>query len=393
MALVYGAAIVVTFTGLGMIMSLLVSGAGAQSVAANPWVNLFIAVAFIAFALSLFGLFELRLPSPLVNWVGRKGRESGGYAGVLFMGLTLTLVSFSCTVPFVGLLLPSIAQGAWFYGILGMAAFSTTFALPFVAFACFPRVLKALPGSGGWMHVAAVTFGFVELAAALKFVSNADLVWGLGLVSRPLAIAFWTVLAALTGLYLIGQLRLKGDVSTSGIGAGRLLLAVFFFGLALYMVPGLFGGRLGRLDAYLPPRGEGDMTMFGDVTQEWITDDIPAAFAEAATQDLPIMIDFTGYTCTNCREMEVNVFERGEVSRRLDEDFVLLRLYTDGPRAKDFQQYQLDLTGTLALPTYAIVSAAKPAQPLVQLSGVMSSDRFSDFLDVGYAKYSDEASS
>lgn len=389
MALVYGFAIVTTFTGLGVLMSILVSGAGAQSVAANPWVNLFIAAAFIAFALSLFGLFELRLPSSLVNWVGRRGRESSGYAGVVFMGLTLTLVSFSCTVPFVGLLLPSIAEGAWFYGILGMATFSTTFALPFVAFASFPRALKALPGSGGWMRAAAVVFGFVELAAALKFISNADLVWGLGLVSRPLAIAFWTVLAALTGFYLIGQLRLKGDEAAPGVGAGRLLLAVAFFGLALYMIPGLFGGRLGRLDAYLPPRGEDDMTLFGDVHQNWITDDIPTAFAEAAAQDLPVMIDFTGYTCTNCREMEVNVFERGEVARQLNEEFVLLRLYTDGPRAKEFQQYQLDLTGTLALPTYAIVSSAKQDKPLVQQSGVMSSGSFSAFLDAGRAEYFD----
>ena len=185
MALVYGCAIVATFTGLGVLLSVLVSGAGAQIVAANPWVNLFIAAAFTVFAFSLLGFFELRLPGRLVNWFGRQGQDSGTYAGVLFMGLTLTLVSFSCTVPFVGLLLPSIAAGQWFYGILGMATFSTTFALPFVAFACFPRALKILPGSGGWMRVAAVVFGFVELAAALKFFSNADLVWGLGLISRP----------------------------------------------------------------------------------------------------------------------------------------------------------------------------------------------------------------
>ncbi|MDE2957990.1 MAG: thioredoxin family protein [Bacteroidota bacterium] len=390
MALVYGLAIVGTFTGLGTLLSLLVSGAGAQSVAANPWVNLFIALAFTAFAFSLLGFFELRLPSGLVNWFGRQGQETGTYVGVLFMGLTLTLVSFSCTVPFVGLLLPSIAAGEWFYGIVGMATFSTTFALPFVAFACFPKALNMLPGSGGWMRVAAVVFGFVELAAALKFLSNADLVWGLGLISRPLAIALWIVIAALAGFYLIGHLRLEADPAAARVSAGRLVLAVCFFGAALYMVPGLFGGRLGRLDAYLPPRSEEavawEMGASG-VRHHWFTDDVAAAYAEAIALDRPVMIDFTGYTCTNCREMEVNVFERGEVSRSLASDFVLLRLYTDGPKDREFQRFQLNLAGTLALPTYAIMDPFRPDVPLIQLSGVVSSERFAEFLDEGRERF------
>ena len=390
MALVYGCAIVGTFTGLGTLLSVLVSGAGAQTVAANPWVNLSIALAFTAFAFSLLGFFELRLPSALVNWFGRQGQDTGTYAGVLFMGLTLTLVSFSCTVPFVGLLLPSIAAGEWFYGIVGMATFSTTFALPFVAFACFPKALKMLPGSGGWMRVAAVVFGFVELAAALKFFSNADLVWGLGLISRPLAIAMWIVIAALAGLYLIGHLRLAVEKAAASVSAGRLVLALVFFGLALYMMPGLFGGRLGRLDAYLPPRADDAMAWdlgSSGIRHEWITDDIPAAYAEALERDLPVMIDFTGYTCTNCREMEVNVFERGAVSRSLASDFVLLRLYTDGPKDREFQRFQLNLSGTLALPTYAIMDPARPDAPLTQLSGVVSSSRFAEFLEQGRLLY------
>ena len=160
MALLYGLAIVATFTGLGTGLSIIVGSAGAQIVAASPWVNLGIAIAFFAFGLSLLGLFTLRLPSFLVNWFDRKGKERHDYLGVLFMGLALTLVSFTCTVPFVGLLLPGIASGAWFYGILGMAMFSLTFALPFVAFACFPQALKVLPGSGGWMQEIAVVFWF-----------------------------------------------------------------------------------------------------------------------------------------------------------------------------------------------------------------------------------------
>lgn len=391
MALLYGVAIIVTFTGLGVLLSVIVGSAGTQIVAANPWVNLIIATAFLLFGLSLLGLFSIRLPSALVNWFDRKGRERQDYLGVFFMGLALTLVSFTCTVPFVGLLLPSIASGSWFYGILGMGTFSTTFALPFVAFACFPRALKALPGSGGWMREVAIIFGFVEIAAAIKFFSNVDLVWGLGLIDRSLAIAFWVVLAALAGLYLIGHLRLSLDSKSARIGAGRLLFGILFLGLAVYMLPGLFGGRLGRLDAYLPPHGPDDFVVgsFGaGVRHEWITDDLPDAFSEATFRDQPLFIDFSGYTCTNCREMEVNVFERGEVSKLLASDFVLSRLYTDGPEGREFQTFQESLTGTRALPTYAVVDGQRPEQPLVQLSGVVSAERFEDFLRQGLAEYS-----
>ena len=392
MALLYGVAIVVTFTGLGVALSILVGSAGTQIVAANPWVNLTIATAFLLFGLSLLGLFSIKLPSKLVNWFDRKGRERQDYVGVFFMGLALTLVSFTCTVPFVGLLLPSIASGSWFYGVLGMGTFSVTFALPFVAFACFPRALQALPGSGGWMREVAIVFGFIEIAAAIKFFSNADLVWGLGLIDRSLAIALWVVLAALAGLYLIGHLRLSPDSASARVGAARLLFGVLFLGLAVYMLPGLFGGRLGRLDAYLPPRGPDEFVLSSfesGVRQEWITDDLPSAFSEATLRDQPLFIDFSGYTCTNCREMEVNVFERGEVSKLLASDFVLSRLYTDGPGGREFQVFQENVTGTRALPTYAIVDGRMPDRPLVQLSGVVSAERFEAFLLQGLTEYSD----
>ena len=396
MALVYGLAIVATFTGLGVVLAALVKGAGAQSVAANPWVNLSIGAVFIVFALSLLGLFELRLPSRLVNYFSRRGAESKGYLGVLFMGFALTLVSFSCTVPFVGLLLPAIANGVWFYGVLGMFVFSLTFSLPFVGFALFPRALGALPNAGHWMHVMKVVFGFVELAAALKFLSNADIVWGLDIISRTLAIAVCTVLFALTGLYLIGKLRLRHAPAEAQIGVGRLLSSVVFFGLALYLIPGLLGAPLNKLDAYLPPRQSDDVSLvalFGDDSlaqdEAWITDDIEAAFSEAGASAKPVMIDFTGYTCTNCREMEANVFTREEIARRFEQNFVLLRLFTDGPRDREFQKYQLNLTGTVALPTYAIVDAKRQQTPLVQISGVLSAERFAAFLDQGAASFVD----
>ncbi|MDX1545349.1 MAG: cytochrome c biogenesis protein CcdA [Rhodothermales bacterium] len=396
MALVYGGAIVLTFTGLGVLMALLVGAAGAQSFATNPWVNLFIGLVFVLFALSLLGLFELRVPSGLVNFFNRKSSEKMGYTGVLFMGFTLTLVSFSCTAPFVGGLLAATTQGAWSYPILGMLVFSATFSLPFMFFALFPRALSALPRSGSWMNAVKVVLGFIELAAALKFLSNADLVWGWGLISRTLAIALIVVLFFLAGLYLIGRLPLKHEPAPEAIGVGRLLFAIAFFGLSLYMLPGLLGAPLNKLDAYLPPRQSDDVSLYhlfprGTAAalddEQWIVDDVEAAFAEAEVQDKPVLIDFTGYTCTNCREMEANVFTKPAIAERFARDFVLLRLYTDGPRDTELQRYQLELTGTVALPTYAVVSPRTPERPLVKLSGTVPVERFAAFLDEGAATY------
>ena len=400
MALVYGGAIVITFTGLGVLMAVLVGAAGAQSFAANPWVNLFIGLVFIVFALALLGLFELRLPSGLVNFFNRKSDEKQGYVGVLFMGFTLTLVSFSCTAPFVGGLLAATTMGSWSYPVLGMVVFSATFSLPFMFFALFPRALSSLPKSGSWMNIVKVVLGFIELAAALKFLSNADLVWGWGLISRPLAIALVVVILFLTGLYLLGKLRLKHEPAVEQIGVGRLLASMAFFGLALYMIPGLLGAPLNKLDAYLPPRQSDDVSLlalFGGVgnavhnDEAWITDDIEAAFAQAKVENKPVMIDFTGYTCTNCREMEANVFTRPEVAERFERNFVLLRLYTDGPRDTEFQQYQLDLTGTVALPTYAVVSPFDQNKLIVKISGVIPVEDFASFLDQGKASFLEQS--
>ncbi|NBC18567.1 MAG: DUF255 domain-containing protein [Bacteroidetes bacterium] len=402
MASVYGLAIVLTFTGLGVLMALLVGAAGAQTIAANPWVNLFIGLIFIVFALSLLGLFELRLPNGLLNYFNRQSNERSGYTGVLFMGFTLTLVSFSCTAPFVGGLLAATAVGQWTYPVFGMLAFSATFALPFFLFALFPRGLNSLPQSGSWMNTVKVVLGFVELAAALKFLSNADLVWGWGLLSRPLAIAICVVVFALTGLYLIGKLRMKHEPQVQAIGVGRLLFAIGFFGLSLYMLPGLFGAPLNALDAYLPPRQAGDVSIVSSMRQttggngaseaghgefDWFTDDIDGAFAAAREQGKPLFIDFTGYTCTNCRQMEANVFPQPAVAERFEREFVLLRLYTDDlERGPTFQRFQFQMTGTVALPTYAIVDP-EGRTLLTKTSGVLPRERFVAFLDDGVASF------
>ncbi|MCX7907522.1 MAG: protein-disulfide reductase DsbD family protein [Bacteroidetes bacterium] len=394
MALHYGLAIVATFTGLGVLMALLLGAAGAARVAANPWVNLFIGLVFVAFGLSLLGLYEFRVPVRLLNAVNRLGSKRTDWIGIWFMGLTLTLVSFSCTVPFVGALLAATALGQWFWPILGMLAFSATFAAPFVLFALFPHALQRLPRSGQWMNTLKVVLGFVELAAAIKFLSNADLVWGWGLISRPLAIALWIALFAVTGLYLLGKIRLPQEEPLAHVGPLRLLFGVGAIAFSLYLIPGLLGAPLGRLDAWLPPRQGTDVGLLaasspagssGQRTNldpfEWHHEP-ESAIAEARRTGKPIFIDFTGYTCTNCRDMEANVFPKAPVAERMGRDFVLLRLYTDEvTRGPEWQRLQFELTGTVALPTYVVMTADR--RVLAVHSGMASVEEFVAFLDRG----------
>lgn len=398
MASVYGVSIVLTFTALGVLTAVFVGAAGGQTIAANPWINLAIGLIFIVFALSLLGLFELRLPNGILNYFNRRSTEQGGYLGVGFMGLTLTLVSFSCTAPFVGGLLAATASNEWAYPILGMLLFSLTFSLPFVVFALFPNAMGALPRSGSWMNTVKVVLGFVELAAALKFLSNADLIWGWGLISRPLAISLAVVIFFLTGAYLIGKLRLNHDPPQQQIGVVQLLFAIAFFGLSLYMLPGLFGAPLNAIDAYLPPRQAGDISFMsaaggssgtaGAAESDFAwTENIEDAYRAGRQYDKPVFVDFTGYTCTNCRQMEANVFPQPAIAAFLKEEFVLLRLYTDArDRGPDLQRFQLRMTGTVALPTYAVVNPRNEVL-LSRHTGLASAAEFERFLQRGLEQY------
>ncbi len=394
MAGLYGLSIIGLFTGLGVLMAALVGAAGPQLIAANPWVNLFIGAVLIVFGFSLLGFYEIRTPAVLSNYTDRRGRERGGVLGVVFMGLTLVLVSFSCTVPFVGGLMAQAVRSEWVYPVIGMVAFSTVFALPFVLFALFPTALTRLPKSGPWMTALKGMLGFVEIAAALKFLSNADLVWGLGVLPRPLAIALMTTIFALMGFFLLGKLRLRTPETEAGLDAApapvgplRLATAIAAFGLALYLVPGLLGAPLGGIDAYLPPRQATDVSLLAAVgasgeagKEEGWYQSREVAFAEAARTGRPVLIDFTGYTCTNCRYMEANVLSRPAVARRIEGGFVPLQLWTDdGEEGPALQRYQLELIGSLALPTYAVVSPEGGLRG--HISGITSVEEFAAFLD------------
>ena len=397
LALLYGSAIVITFTAIGIVMALLVGATGALAVASNPVVNLFIALVLVGFALSLLGFYEIRMPSGLLNWANARGNEERGWIGVLFMGLTLTLVSFSCTAPFVGGLLAAAATGSWTWPLFGMVAYSATFALPFVLLALFPRALDRLPKSGAWMNSLKVVLGFVELAAAVKFFSNADLVWGLGVLPRTLGVLLVGASLVLTGLYLLGVLRVgHGRLDRPRAGRMGLALALAFLLGGLLVLPGMLGRPLGFLDAYLPPHQDLDRQLLAsigidhaaaDFEEGWMVDDIEGAFTWAEERGVPVLVDFSGWTCTNCRDMEANVFPRPDVRSRLDESFVPLRLYTDDLELGDaFHAFQMELTGTPALPTYVIVHPVKRTV-LAQRSAMMSEADFVAFLDGALAAY------
>ena len=358
-ASVYTVGIIIIFTCLGLILALSLGAAGANQLASNPWVNLFIAALFIYFAFSLFGHYEIQIPSVLRQFSSQQ-EQKGGVIGVLFMALTFTLTSFTCTVQFVGLLLVAASQGEYFWPAIGMIAFSTAFASPFFFLALFPQYLAKLPKSGGWLNSVKVTMGFLELGAAMKFLSNSDLVWRWGIFTKQAVLAVWIILSIMTGIYLIGKIKLPHDSDINYIGAPRLVLSILFMSFGLYLTGGLFGQPLhGLIDSYLPPvlhvSKENILNPKGEEHLAWIND-FSEGMEKAKIENKPLFIDFTGYTCTNCRWMETNVFVDPEVQALFNE-FILVQLYTDGgPNHRENQQMEINRFGTAALPFYVVLS-------------------------------------
>ncbi len=388
-AIIYTLGIIATFSILGFILALTLGASGANQLAASPLVNLFIAALFIYFAFSLFGMYEIQLPEKLRQFsLQQEGR--GGVIGTLFMAVTFTLTSFTCTVQFVGLLLVAAAQGQWFWPLIGMVVFSAAFALPFFFLALFPQYLAKMPKSGSWLNSVKVVMGFLEMAAAFKFLSNTDLVWGWGLFTHNSVLAVWAVLMLMTGVYLLGKIQLPHDSPLNSISVPRLMLSTVFLTFGLYLTSGLFGQRIhGLIYSYLPPIVEGEFgavrTNGASMAEEftWYRD-LDKGLAEAKATGKPVFIDFTGYTCTNCRWMEANSFTKTEVKHRFRE-MVLVQLYTDGgPNHRENQQYEIDRFGTAALPYYVILSPDD--EVITTFPGMTRNlDDFLDFLDVGLA--------
>ncbi|MCC7186673.1 MAG: thioredoxin family protein, partial [Acidobacteria bacterium] len=365
-ALVYGAGIVMTFTAVGAILAIGFGAAGLNQFAANPWLNLGIAALFITFALNLFGAFELALPSRFLSGATALDAGKGRYVGTVLMGLAFTLTSFTCTAPFLGTLLVVAAQGDWVWPLAGLLVFSSVFALPFVLLAWAPQAIAALPRSGGWLLSVKAAMGLLELAAALKFLSNVDLVWGWGVFTRDVVITLWIVIGVVLVAYLAGALRLGHAPRLSRPCAMRRVTTLCALVLTAWLGSGLAGQRLGELEAFLPPAELGGGT---DGELSWVVNDYEGALSAAASAGQPILVDFTGYTCTNCRWMEANMFTRPEVARELSR-YVRVRLYTDGrgEEYRRFQSLQRDTFGTVALPYYAVLSPQ--GTPLVAFGGL-----------------------
>lgn len=398
-AILFGVAVVITFTLIGALLALIIGVSGANQFASNPWVNLLIGLTLVVFGISLLGFFELRLPYQFTNWLNRQSTESSGVLGILFMALTISAVSFSCTAPFVGAVLAATAGGEWFYPILGMIGFSAAFASPFVLLAVFPDWLQSLPKSGSWMNLVKVTLGFIELAAAIKFISNADLVWQWGLVSRPFSIAAWMALFLMASFYLLGMFSLSGEKRPESISPGRVVVAFPFLLFVIYLTPGLMGASLGIWDAWLPPKQATDISVVmsvrsglqssslqGTLDEESWSENYEESLESARAENIPVFVDFTGYTCTNCRAMETNVFPLQDVQQRFSQ-YELVRLYTDdGITGPEYQRLQFELTGTVALPTYAIVDPYS-GYVLELLVGYVQPEKFISFLDRGLQSY------
>jgi thiol:disulfide interchange protein DsbD len=390
----YSLGIILTFTALGFIITLASGGAaGIPNFAASPWTNLFIAAVFLLLALNLFGMFEIQLPTSILNRLNKKA-DGDGVGSIVMMGLVFSLTSFTCTVPFIGSVLVLASKGDWLWPLMGTAVFAAVFSLPFFFLAIFPSLLKSLPKAGGWLNSVKVVMGFIEVAAAIKFLANADLVWGWGVFSRELFLSIWIAVAALISVYLLGRFQLPHDTPVDRVGPVRLLFSIGFLAIGFWLLQGLFGGNLGEVDAQLPPPAEGAhaagiMAGKGKAPESeptWIQDDYEGALKISQSSGKPIFIDFTGYTCTNCRWMERNMFSRKEISNLMDK-YILVRLYTDRPDAinKKNQKMQLERFKTITLPYYAIISPSDST--IAQFPGMTrKAEQFVDFLRKGVSK-------
>lgn len=358
-ALLFGLGIIGTFSVLGLVLATLFGAAGLNRFAADPWVNLTLAALFLLFAANLFDWLELRLPWRAINAIDRSAREKpkGSSLGALLMGATFTLTSVTCTAPFVGTLLVLASQGSWMMPVVGMVVYSTAFALPFVALAFAPRIVARLPRSGQWIRTLRVLIGILEIGAAVKFVSNADLVLGWGVFTRSVVLFVWMALAIVGAAYL-GR-GLKSEFARRGLRPAALIPLFAALALAAWLGSGLTGRPLRQIEAFLPPSIPIASSAVGRGTvPTWMLNDYDGALRTARASGKLVFVDFTGYTCTNCRWMEANIFNRPDVGAELGQ-FVLARLYTDGEgkmyeRQQSFQEQKF---GTVALPLYAVVDS------------------------------------
>ena len=325
----YGASIVVIYVALGLAITLIFGASALNSLSTNAIFNIFFFLMLVVFAASFFGAFEITLPSKWSNAVDSKAEATTGLLSIFLMAFTLSLVSFSCTGPIIGFLLVEVSTtGSIIAPALGMLGFAIALALPFTLFAMFPSWLKSMPKSGGWMNAIKVVLGFLELAFALKFLSVADLAYGWRLLDRETFLALWIVIFGLLGFYLLGKIKFPHDDDSTKVGVGRFFLALISLAFAVYMVPGLWGAPLKAVSAFAPPMQTQDFNLYDDEVHAKFQD-FDEGMKYARENHKPVIIDFTGYGCVNCRKMESAVWTDPQVSSFLTKDYVLIQLYVD----------------------------------------------------------------
>ncbi|MBE0677127.1 MAG: thioredoxin family protein [Bacteroidales bacterium] len=436
-ALIFGLSIILLYSSLGIIVSLTSAGAGFANTLSTHWIpNLLFFILFLVFAASFFGAFEMVMPTKWVSSSDSKV-DRGGAVAAFFLGLTTVLVSFSCTGPIVGALLVEAASGDVLRPTIGMFGFGLAFALPFTLFALFPSWMNKMPKSGGWLNSVKVVLGFIMLAFSLKFASVVDTVYGLGILSRDIYLAIWIVLFFLMGLYLMGKIKFSHDSDLPHIGVFRLVLIIASFTFAIYLVPGLFGAPLTRISALLPPRETSGFNLLkaisenrGGATSETTTDapaicgtpkysdflhfeyglqgyfDLEEGLACARQLNKPVLIDFKGHACANCKEMDARVWSDPEVQKRIRENFVLVGLYVDDRTklpdnevfvskidgkekrtiGKKNEDIEISMFNTNTLPLYAIVDQS--GKPLTETRGTdFDIQAYIDWLDRGAEAY------
>ncbi|TJZ54981.1 DUF255 domain-containing protein [Sphingobacterium olei] len=431
-ALLYGIFIIVIYVALGMLITMAFGADALNALSTNGVFNFLFFLLLVVFAASFFGAFEITLPSSFVNKIDANS-DKGGLVGLFFMSASLAVVSFSCTGPIIGTLLVEAAtKGERLGPAIGMFGFSLALAVPFVLFAMFPSMMKSLPKSGGWLNSVKVVLGFLELALALKFLSNVDLAYNWQILDREVFLSLWIVIFGLMGLYLIGKIKFSHDSPLNYLSVPRTILAIVVFSFVVYMVPGMWGAPLKSIAAFLPPIGTQDFdistvhSMGGTHTadasgRKHYTHfhsratikgfdpyyDYEEALAAAKAQNKPLMIDFTGWTCVNCRKMEADVWSDQKIRNLINQEFILVELYVDEHDLKlaEAEQYispqtgkkintvgkkntdfQISKFGSNSQPLYALVG--NDGELLVQSSGAnYDIDKYAAFLQSGIKAY------
>ncbi len=408
-ALLYAFSIIVIYLGLGLVITGIFGASALNQLSTNAFFNLLFFALLVVFAISFFGVFEINLPSSWTTKLDKKADSSTGLLSIFLMAFTLVLVSFSCTGPIIGTLLVQAASYGDVSGpALGMFGFALALAIPFALFALFPSLMQNTPKSGGWLNVVKVVLGFLELALALKFLSVADLAYHWGILDREVFLVLWIIIFTLLGIYLLGKIRFPNDTETKHLSVFRFFMAIISFSFALYMFPGLFGAPLKAISAFSPPLYTQDFNLYKEEVLPKYTD-YEDGMEYAKKQEKPVLLDFTGYGCVNCRNMEVAVWTDPRVKDIIDHDFVLISLYVDdkkylpekievqefgkkrvlktvGDKWSYLQRYKF---GTNAQPFYVLLdNNGNPIAPSYTYD--KNIEKYIDFLKNGLKKYKDQ---